>query len=141
MNWFNEFLDTLIKKVGVLPTTQLRMLITYCLAIATGTVYLILAIKVQLFGLHVATPTQAKEIAALLTTEKSWEPSIAWLSFLTIMSGLDAMQFGMKRTTDVDYITAKQNTTTTATTVSQDSNSSTASTDIQELSQNNSQKG
>lgn len=54
-----------------LPSTNVRILATICLAIATG---------VKVIGWE-------------------WEPPIEWLGFLTLWAGLDVGQFWIKRKT------------------------------------------
>lgn len=93
--------DGLIDRIGKLPSTNLRMVVTLILVIATGVVYLVLAIKAEIWGLHTTTLTQAAASA------HSWTPDGTWLTFLAGMSGIDALQFGAKRMTDSSYVTAK----------------------------------
>lgn len=74
--------DWLIARLGVLPTTQLRTVMTLLLVIGTGVVYLALAVK-----------------SSLVASAKPWTPDTTWLGFLAIMSGLDGATFFAKRVT------------------------------------------
>jgi hypothetical protein len=101
--------DGVLARLGVMPTTQARMATTLSLVQATGIVYLGLAIKAELFGLHHTV------VAGALTQPDTWVPSGEWLAFLVTMSGVDAAQFWAKRATDAGYVTAKQSGPSTPT--------------------------
>jgi hypothetical protein len=73
--------------LGKLPTTQARVVVTLLLCLGTAIKY---------------------------WASKDWDPALDWLAFLAAMSGLDMAQFGVKRTTDASYVSAKQGTTPTA---------------------------
>jgi hypothetical protein len=47
-------------------------------------------------------------MAVTALTGKAWEPSEIWLGFLVLWAGLDLGQFMGKRTTDANYVAAKQ---------------------------------
>lgn len=84
--------DWLMTRIGMLPTTNTRILVTLGLIAATGVVYLFLAIKFALVG------------------GKEWTPAYEWLGFLLLSAGLDVTQFHSKRSTDASYVTAKRTT-------------------------------
>lgn len=102
MNKLEKALDWLMERVGKMPSTNLRILVTLGLVIATGVVYLFLAIKTELFGLHHAAAQP------LVTGDKAWVPDGTWLTFLGAMSGLDSLTFLAKRATDSTYVAARQ---------------------------------
>ena len=79
---------------GNLPTTQVRISVTLLCVIATALRYVLSEQHVLANGL----------------VQSFWEPSWQWLGFLVAMSGLDAAQYLGKRTTDADYVAAKQGT-------------------------------
>jgi hypothetical protein len=62
-----------------MPSTNLRILVTLILAIATG-------VKVLATG---------------------WNPHVEWLGFLSLWAGLDVAQYFAKRKTDAEYVEAK----------------------------------
>lgn len=70
----------MMKWIGNLPTTQSRVVVTLLLVVATAVRYFV----------------------------GSWAPSVEWLGFLIVMSGLDATQYTAKRLTDATYVAAKQ---------------------------------
>lgn len=74
----------LLELLGKLPTTQARVLTTLAAFIAT---------TIRYVGSH-----------------SGWAPNELWLGFLLLMSGVDAAQFLVKRTTDHDYVAAKAGT-------------------------------
>jgi len=47
-------------------------------------------------------------MAVTVMTGKPWEPSEIWLGFLVLWAGLDVTQFIGKRSTNNDYVAAKQ---------------------------------
>lgn len=65
--------------IGTMPSTNTRITATIGLMLGTGA-------RVVITG---------------------WSPSWEWLGFLLISAGLDVAQFGTKRTTDSNYISAK----------------------------------
>lgn len=69
-------------KLAEVPTTNLRIVVTLGVFVATAAVYLGLA---ALRLVHVEA--------------KAWEPSEVWLAFIAVMSGLDWVQFRTKRQT------------------------------------------
>lgn len=74
--------SAVIEWLGQVPTTNLRVVVSLVLAVATG-------------------------VRVLVTwTAPPWE----WLAFLGAMMSLDVAQFGAKRLTDSDYVKAKQAT-------------------------------
>jgi sterol desaturase/sphingolipid hydroxylase (fatty acid hydroxylase superfamily) len=85
-------IDWAIARLGIVPTTQLRVVTTIGLAVATGIVYLGLAIKVSMFGLH--NPAVPGTETTLV-----WTPSYEWLGFLAVMAGIDTLHFFAKRHT------------------------------------------
>ncbi|HLA82999.1 MAG TPA: hypothetical protein VJP78_15495 [Thermoleophilia bacterium] len=72
------------KLVAEMPSTNVRISATILLSLMTG-------VRVVWLG---------------------WVPSIEWLGFLVVMSGLDAGTYLGKRATNMDYVAAKQNGTT-----------------------------
>jgi hypothetical protein len=120
VTWFWRFADAAIERVRVLPTTQLRLVVTLGLVVGTGTVYLLLAVKVALFGLG--------RPGAQFTM---WQPATEWLAFLLVNSGLDAAQFFAKRSTDRDLaaIKASGRASTTTTTITGDPATATTVTE------------
>jgi len=66
---------------GKLPTTQVRVTVTLGAVVATTVRY--------------------------VASHTGWVPDMQWLGFLLLMSGVDAAQFLVKRTTDHDYVAAK----------------------------------
>lgn len=84
--------DWLMARVAMLPTTNARILVTLAMMLATGVVYLFLAVKFALAG-----GTQ-------------WSPGYDWLGFLLLNAGLDITQFHSKRSTDATYVAAKRTT-------------------------------
>lgn len=77
--------------LGDLPTTQARVATTLCVLIGTALRYF---------------TSKAVIVQAVIVVPR-WEPSYEWLAFLVVMSGLDATQFFVKRTTDANYVAAK----------------------------------
>jgi hypothetical protein len=75
-----RFPYAVIEWLGQVPTTNLRVIVSLVLAVATGVRVLI------------------------VWTAPPWE----WLAFLGAMMSLDVAQFGTKRLTDSDYVKAKQ---------------------------------
>jgi len=71
-------------KLADVPTTNLRIVVTLAVYVATAAVYLGLAIG-RLFQLDA----------------KVWAPNWDWLAFIAVMSGLDAAQFVGKRKTHI----------------------------------------
>jgi len=71
-------------KLSEVPTTNLRVVVTLGICIATAAVYLGYALARLWF------------VAA-----KAWSPSEVWLLWLATMSGIDAAQFWAKRKTHV----------------------------------------
>lgn len=100
-----SLIDGAIARLGVMPTTQARMATTLTFIALTGIVYLALAIKAELFGLHHAV------VAGAAPQPDTWVPSGEWLGFLLALSGVDAAQFYAKRATDAGLAQAKQGTT------------------------------
>lgn len=84
MKWLTALLDGVMSRVATLPTTNLRIAVTIGLTVATGAVYLLLAVKSKALG------------------GESWTPGWEWLTFLVAMSGIDAAQFTAKRVTQKD---------------------------------------
>ena len=74
---------------GEFPTTQARVTMTLGCVLAT-------ALRYVVSGLWTAT---------------QWSPSYEWLGFLLLMSGVDALQYFGKRTTDTAYIAATMGVT------------------------------
>lgn len=74
-------MDRLLEWWGKLPTTQVRVTVTLGCVIWTTGHYMVAA---------------------------TWQPSTEWLAFLLCMSGVDAAQFLVKRTTDHQYVAAKK---------------------------------
>ncbi len=66
-----KIIDRALEILGKIPTTQIRVVVTLALTIATGVMYF-------------AT---------------NFDPSIDWLGFLALMAGLDVAQFHSKRRT------------------------------------------
>jgi hypothetical protein len=64
-------LDRFVALLGRLPTTQARVAVTLLIALGTAVRYWV----------------------------GGWEPSLEWLSFLTLYAGLDVAQFTAKRVT------------------------------------------
>lgn len=81
MNKIGVLLDWCMSRIASLPSTNLRIFVTIGLTVATGAVYLILAVKSKALG------------------GESWTPAWEWLTFLVANSGLDAVQFTAKRMT------------------------------------------
>lgn len=77
-----RLVDWALSRVASLPSTNLRIFVTIGLTVATGAVYLILAVKSKALG------------------GESWTPGWEWLTFLVAMSGIDAAQFTAKRITN-----------------------------------------
>jgi len=74
-------IDRLLDSWGKLPTTQVRVSVTLGAVIATTVRYVL---------------------------SNTWHPTYDWLGFLLLMSGVDAAQFLVKRTTDHQYVAAKK---------------------------------
>lgn len=91
--WFGRGIDWAIDRIGRLPMTNLRQVVTLGMVIGTGVVYLALSVKY-----------------AMVPDTKEWSPGYDWLGFLALMSGLDATQFFAKRKTDATYVAAKRTT-------------------------------
>jgi hypothetical protein len=81
-------MERLFELWGKFPTTQARVTMTLGCVLLTGLRYVV-------SGLWVVVP---------------WEPSYEWLGFLLLMSGVDAIQYLGKRTTDSGYVAAKLGT-------------------------------
>lgn len=79
-------MQRLLEIWGKLPTTQVRVTVTLGAVIFTTVRYVF--------------------------SHTGWVPDITWLTFLLAMSGVDAAQFLVKRTTDTDYVAAKAGTST-----------------------------
>jgi hypothetical protein len=73
-----------LKWIADLPTTNLRILVTLCVFVATALTYLALAFLTRVFALDF----------------KAWVPSESWLAFIAVMAGLDWGQFHSKRKTE-----------------------------------------
>ena len=85
-------IERLLQLIGKLPTTQARVIVTLSAVIATTVRYVGSQNHVLLNG----------------TVTSLWTPSYEWLGFLVVMSGLDLGSFMAKRTTDANYVAAKQ---------------------------------
>lgn len=75
-------IDKLNRFLATFPSTNGRIVATLGLVIATGLIYLALAVA-----------------AATNLMSESWEPSWEWLAFLTALSGVDSLQHFTKRKT------------------------------------------
>lgn len=93
MAWLGRGIDWAINRIGLLPMTNLRQVVTLGMVVGTGVVYLALSVKY-----------------ALVPDTKAWSPGYDWLGFLALMSGLDATQFFAKRKTDAAYAAAVKTT-------------------------------
>ena len=69
--------------IGKMPTTQFRIVVTIVMMLGTAAKYWMSA---------------------------TWQPSVPWLGFLSVMAGVDTAQHVAGRLTDYDYITAKNGT-------------------------------
>ena len=69
--------------VGKMPTTQFRIMVTIVMMLGTAVRY---------------------------WTSITWQPSVPWLGFLSVMAGVDTAQHVAGRLTDYDYIAAKNGT-------------------------------
>jgi hypothetical protein len=87
-------MDRFLELWGKFPTTQARVTVTLAAMIAT-------TVRYVASQNHVLTNGQVTSM---------WQPSSEWLGFLIVMAGLDTAQFLVKRTTDTDYVAAKQGT-------------------------------
>lgn len=77
--------------LGDMPTTQARVMVTLVVVIGTALKYFL---------------SKAVVVNATVVVTR-WEPSYEWLTFLVLMSGLDAAQFLVKRKTDANYVAAQ----------------------------------
>lgn len=68
--------------LGVLPTTQFRVVISAIPILATTARY--------------------------VSSHSGWSPSYEWLGFLLLLAGIDTAHFIGKRVTDADYAAAKK---------------------------------
>ena len=75
--------------MGKIPTTQGHVCVAAFGIVVTMSVYGALAVWTTLHG------------------TAPWEPSIIWLGFLASLLGIATTQFGIKRTTDTDYVATK----------------------------------
>ena len=100
MNWIaanvDRFTQWVMARLGVVPTTQLLVVSFVGMALATGFVYLMLAIKVVVFDLRdpITLPNAAAYVA-----RQFWTPSIEWLAFLNVGLGGSTAHFFLKRKT------------------------------------------
>jgi len=77
------------ERIGTIPTTNARILLTLVLAGLTGLIILLSA----LVSLIVALQTHG---AVSLAT---WTAPEGWFTFLSVWAGIDVVQFGVKRMT------------------------------------------
>lgn len=93
MSWITQQLgdvtEWLIDHLGKLPTTNARIFVSLVGYALTVLVWLSLAI------LHSVFPKIGL-----------WEPSWPMLTFMTAWVGIDTVAFGVKRTTDAEYVAA-----------------------------------
>ena len=85
----------IVRWLGSVPTTPLRICVTLVCVLATCAVYLVLA------ATHVREAAAAGGVTTkMLLDTPSWEPSGNWLMFLAGMAGIDTLQFLGKRKTE-----------------------------------------
>lgn len=83
-------------KIADLNTTNLKVYVAVWMAVATGLVYLGLAVtRVILVAVEKNIP------------DSLWEPNIEWLAFIAAMLADSTVQFIGKRTTHADYQAGK----------------------------------
>ena len=79
------------KWAAEMPSTNVRIATSILMALLTCLVMLLTAL-----------------VQALFSRGQAWEPSEIWLGFLVLWAGLDVTQFIGKRSTNTDYVAAKQ---------------------------------
>lgn len=86
-----NFIRTSFELLGILPTTQFRVVISAVPILATTFRY-VFSHDAIVNGIVV----------------QHWSPSYEWLGFLLLLAGIDTAHFIGKRVTDADYAAAKK---------------------------------